>query len=102
MLLGVNLFIGVLLYSWQIGPPNAPVAIETKCGWIITGTTYTQNIEVVSYQTTATSNDVLKRFWEVEEPPHQADSVCWSKEECTVVNHSETQDSHSYETQHSL
>ena len=79
MLLGINVFIEVLLHGRRVSPPNSPLAIETKLGWIITGATDTQNTEVVSCHTITTDNDILKRFWEIEEPPHQADSVCWSK-----------------------
>ena len=90
VLLGVNVFVEVLLHGWWVGPPNSPVATETKLGWIIAGATNTQNTEVVSCHTIATSNDILKRFWQVKEPPHQADSFCWSNEECMVVDHFET------------
>lgn len=76
VLLGVNMFIEVLLHGWRVGPPNAPIAIETKFGWNIIGVTNTQITEVVSCHTIATSDDILKRFWEVEEPLHQADLVC--------------------------
>ena len=32
MLLGITMFIEVLLHGRWVGPPNAPVAIETKLG----------------------------------------------------------------------
>ena len=35
-------------------------------------------------------DDIFKRFWEVEEPPHQIDTNCWSREERTVMKHFET------------
>ena len=95
MLLGVNVFIEVLLHGQWVGPPSSPSAIETKLGWIIAGATDTQNTEVMSRHTEATSDDILKRFWEVEEPPNQVDSVYWSKKKCMVVDHFQTQHSHS-------
>ena len=89
-LLGVNMFFEVLLHSWRVGPLNSPVVIETKICWIIAGTTDTENTKVVSCHTIDMSDNILKRFWGVEEPIHQADSVSWSKEEHMVVDHFET------------
>ena len=90
LLLSVDVFV-VLLHGRRVGPTNTPVAIETKFGWIIAGTVDTVNsTEVVSNHTTTMSEDISKRFWEIEEI-HQADSGCWSMEERTVVKHFEAQ-----------
>ena len=76
LLLGVDVFVEVLLHGWRVGPPNTPAAIETKFGWIIAGTVDMENsTEVVSNNTITVSEDILKRFWEIEEL-HQADSGC--------------------------
>ena len=95
MFLGVNMFVEVLLHDQWVSPLNSPVAIATKLSWIITGATNTQNTEVVSCHTIATSDDILKRFWEVEEPSNQTDLVCLPKKECMIVDHFETQYSRS-------
>ena len=63
------MFFEVLLHGWRVGPPNSPIAIETKIGWIIAGITNTENTKVVSCHTIAMSDDILKRFWEVEDLP---------------------------------
>ena len=69
VLLGVKVFIEVLLHSQRVGQPNSPIAIDTKFGWIIAGATNTKNT-VVSCHTIPMSDDILKTFWEIEEPPH--------------------------------
>ena len=48
VLLSLNMLVEVLLHDPRVSPPNAPVAIETKFGWIIAGATNTQDREVVS------------------------------------------------------
>ena len=93
MLLVVNVFVEVVLHSRWVSPSHTPVAIKIKFGWIIAGATNTQNTEVVSCHTIAMSDDIPKRFWKVKKPPHQVDSICWYKEEHTIVNHFKTRHS---------
>ena len=69
MLLGDNMFIEVLFHGWRVGPPNSTVAVETKLGWIISGATDTQNTEVVSRHTIATSDDILRDFGKLKNLP---------------------------------
>ena len=90
VLLGVDVFTQVLLHSWRVGPVNSPVGIETKFGWIIAGVTNGQGTKIVSHHITTMPDDIFKRFWVVEEPSHQVDTNCWSREERTVMKHFET------------
>ena len=79
VLLGVDVFTQVLLHGRRVGPVNSLVGIETKFGWIIAGATNAQGTEILSHHITTIPDDIFKRFWEVEEPPHQEDTNCWSR-----------------------
>ena len=79
VLLGVDVFTQVLLHGRRVGPVNSPVGIETKFGWIIAGATNGQDTEIVSHHITTMPDDIFKRFWEIEESPHQVDTNCWSR-----------------------
>ena len=79
VLLGVDVFAQVLLHGRQVGPVNSPVSIETKFGWIIACVTNGQGTEIVSHHITTMPDDIFKRFWEIEESPHQVDTNCWSR-----------------------
>ena len=73
LLLGIEVFVDVLLNSWQTGPPGSPVVLETKFGWILSGGTEHPDpvsLHVASLHTsTTTGDDLLRHFWEVEEKP---------------------------------
>ena len=63
----------MLLSGWRTGPPGSPVVLETKFGWILSGGTEHPDpvsLHVASLHTsTTTGDDLLQRFWEVEEKP---------------------------------
>ena len=63
----------MLLNGRQTGPPGSPVALETKFGWVLSGGTEHPDpvsLHVASLHTsTTTGDDLLRRFWEVEEKP---------------------------------
>ena len=70
VLLGVDVFIEVLLHSWQIRPPGTPVTLETKCGWDLAGRgNICFSIScIISHHTLLLSeNDLLHKFREIEE-----------------------------------
>ena len=95
VLLGVDVFTQVLLHGRRVGLVNSPVGIETKFGRIIAGATNGQGTEIVSHHITTMPDDIFKRFWEIEESPHQVNTNCWSREEQTVMKHFETHHSRS-------
>ena len=43
ILLGVDIFADVLLQGRRTGPPGSPVALETKFGWVLSGSTGSTN-----------------------------------------------------------
>ena len=96
MLLGVDIFVDVLLQGRRTGPPGAPVALETKFGWVLSGSTERNtssdqvNLQAVVFHSFSvmSSDDILRQFWEVEEPPLAIPSL--SVEERVVVQHFET------------
>lgn len=72
-----------------MGPPRAPVALETKFGWVLSGNTgpVTETEQVNSHVTMVTSSgdDILRRFWEIEEL--SLTKPVLSLEEGTVLKH---------------
>ena len=92
LLLGVDIFVSVLLHGRRTGPPGAPVAIETEFGWVLSGNTepITEadqvNLYVMSFHSfTPSGDDILRKFWEIEEPPSSTPAV--TLEEHTVLKH---------------
>ena len=68
--------------------PGTPAAFETVFEWVLTGTTNQLNSEpsVISHHTLTTScDDLLRRFWEVEENVKHGSNL--SPEERSVVQH---------------
>ena len=88
LLLGVEVFVSVLLDGRRHGPPGAPCAFETKFGWVLAGNTCipSTNNTVVTYHTSVlTGDDLLRKFWELEENP--TDKPVLSPEERAAVKH---------------
>ena len=72
VLLGVDVFVDVLLHGRRSGPPKSPIAFETLFGWVLAGSTETSAPanQVTTYHTLcATGDDILRRFWEIEDNP---------------------------------
>jgi hypothetical protein len=90
LLLGADIFVDVLRHGRRTGPPGTPTAFETEFGWVICGSTgsttsSTQaNLHITTFHTSvASGDDILRKFWEVEESPTHHASL--SMEECTVI-----------------
>lgn len=91
LLLGVDFFSEAVLQGRQIGPPGSPIAFETVFGWVLAGPTTksTPQPTVTSHHTLInTSDDILRRFWEIEETKQHESSL--SPEEKSVVQHFKT------------
>ena len=92
ILLGVDIFVNALMQGRRIGPPGAPVALETEFGWVLSGATKPiegdpVNLHVTCMHSTLSSDDLLRKFWEIEEP-QSSQSV--TLEEQTVLKHFDT------------
>ena len=88
LLLGVDIFTAALLNGRRVGPPGTPTAFETVFGWVLAGSTGQLAPEtfVNSHHTLTTScDDLLRRFWEVEENMKHGSDL--SPEERSVVQH---------------
>ena len=97
ILLGVDVFVQVLLHGRRIDSPEAPIAFETEFGWVLAGqaTTCQPTVQIASHHTLHCLDDVLQKFWEVEESPTSKPAL--SPDERIVVehfriNHSRTSD----------
>ena len=90
ILLGIDVYANVLLHGRRNGPPDSPVAFETKFGWVLAGRTNSSSSHhcVTSYHVSATSCDqILSKFWEIEESPKNHALTNLSPEEQMVVDH---------------
>ena len=91
VLLGIDVFSEVLLHGRRSGPPGTPTAFETVFGWVLSGRTDCSLFatHVATHHVMAESgNDVLHKFWELEEQPKGTPLL--SQEEREVVNHFQT------------
>ena len=92
ILLGVDTFTDVLLDGRRKGPPGSPIAMETTFGWVLCGntkfSTLCSNSPVVTacHTSVEMKDDLIRKFWEIEETPSQVSSHL-SMEERIVVQH---------------
>ena len=59
--------------------------INTEFGWVLAGGTHSSNHDVVHHVMTISGDDLLQRFWEVEE--HQPSDLALTLNEKFVVDH---------------
>ena len=88
LLLGVDIYVESLLHGRRTGPPGSPVALKIIFGWVLAGKTSSNNsCHVTSHHvsTSLTDDDILSRFWEIEEltPNKSSPSI----EDQSVLNH---------------
>ena len=96
ILLGVEVTVDVLRHGRRTGPVGSPVALETEFGWVLCGGCTDKptvpsetSLHVTSLHVSALCiDDILRKFWEIEEPPATAPAM--SLEERAVVTHFET------------
>ena len=91
ILLGVDVFPEVLLQGRRSGLIGTPTAFETIFGWVLSGKIDTiQHTPQVTtlHVVTESSNDILHKFWELEEQPKEIPLL--SHEEREVVRHFES------------
>ena len=88
LLLGVDVFTEVMMQGRRVGTPGTPTAFETTLGWVLTGKPghhVISNHAIALHSSILSSDDVLQKFWEVEERVTNAPVM--SAEERTVVRH---------------
>ena len=98
LLLGVEVFSAVVRQGRRSGMPGSPSAFETDFGWVLAGETsmHFSHLSLLTHHTTiSSSDDLLRKFWEIEEQPSEYSSL--SPEERSVVeqfqkHHSRTSD----------
>ena len=93
ILLGVDIFSSALLDGRRSGSAGSPVALETSFGWVMAGSIHdgqtgshrpTHHI-VVHHSTVLTTDELLRKFWEVEEVSPEVTPM--SPEERIVLKH---------------
>ena len=77
--LGVEVYVNVLRDGRRKGPPGAPMALETDYGWILCGSVNDLQDEIQAsthlmvhhvMTTDPPVDELIKRFWELEEVPN--------------------------------
>ena len=91
ILLGVDVYANIVLQGRRTGPPDAPVAFETKFGWVLAGKTgpisFSNHCVTVNHVSTISGDELLSKFWEVEETPKNHSMDSYLQEERLVVRH---------------
>ena len=85
ILLGVDIFVNILLQGRRVGPHGSPSALNTEFGWVLAGGTKASNYNVAHHVVTVSGDDLLRKFWEVEE--HQPSDLALTPEERFVIEH---------------
>jgi hypothetical protein len=86
ILLGADIFAEVLLQGRRKGPPGSPIALETQFGWVLCGNTETSVAAIATC--VVPIDNLLQRFWEIEESNSNVSSQR-TIEELIVVHHFE-------------
>ena len=74
LLLGADMFSRVFLHGMWFGPLGSPSAFKTQFGWVLTGSIQGHNNSrkscyfAVREEGPFDSDELLKRFWEIENP----------------------------------
>lgn len=89
LLLGVDIFVDILRHGRRTG---SPAAMETTFGWVLCGgsgdkaaSSANVNLHVTGLHSSTACDEVLRRFWEIEESP--VSSPALSLEERAVMDH---------------
>ncbi len=85
ILLGVDIFVNVLLQGRRQIGSHCPVALETEFGWVLGGGIEISNHTAAHHVVTISSDDMLRKFWEVEE--HQSSDLTLTLDERFVTEH---------------
>lgn len=65
LVLGADVFAQILLTGVRLGPPNSPIAQQTRLGWILSGKVSNQEpsrINVTAFHATSTIESLMERF----------------------------------------
>ena len=85
VLLSVDIFVNVLLQGRLVVPPGSPIALNTEFGWVLAGGNELSNHNIVHHVVTVSGDDLIQRFWEVEE--HQSTDLALTPDERFVIDH---------------
>ncbi|CAB0041981.1 unnamed protein product [Trichogramma brassicae] len=72
LLLGTQIHARVVQEGLRVGNESMPIATNSRLGWILSGNINDSDTggSIVCLQTEGHLDDLLRSFWEVEEPPH--------------------------------
>ncbi|CAB0027825.1 unnamed protein product [Trichogramma brassicae] len=86
VLLSTQIHARVIQEGLRKGDDNAPIAMKSRLGWILSGRAdkTSQGGTIVCLQTNGQLDDLLRSFWEIEEPPR---ALPWSTEDKLCEEH---------------
>ncbi|CAL8126482.1 unnamed protein product [Orchesella dallaii] len=84
ILLGADVVPYVMRNGRKEGSPNSPVAQDSIFGWVLAGKVTTSQRIVSSHFTRASFDEIIQRFWEVEDVPSKRP---YSPEETACESH---------------
>ncbi|KMQ90572.1 bel12-ag transposon polyprotein [Lasius niger] len=86
LLLGAEVYSSLVLPDLRRGGPTEPIAQQTRLGWVLLGSVgvYHAMTPVTSLQCSAVADlsDLVRRFWETEEPPRAPIPLTADEAEC--------------------
>ena len=90
LLLGIDVCMEVMCHGRRTGPKGSPSALQTEFGWVLGGKS---SIPAASHhlvahtmsQSTVHGDEILKKFWEIEEAP--TNTLSMTPQEQYVVKH---------------
>ncbi|XP_045453765.1 uncharacterized protein LOC123663070 [Melitaea cinxia] len=95
LLLGAEVYGQILVKGLIKGPPGCPVAQNTQLGWILSGQIHSGqsqssescqgNTIVVSMHTQCNDNDLLRKFWELEDVPIKKKMLTEDEQKCEEI-----------------
>ena len=95
LLLGADIFAGILLHGQRTGPPGSPIAMETKFGWVLCGGntdksefSAVNSLVTTLYASALCSDEIFHKFWEIKEVP--VNSPILTLEEHSIFQHFES------------
>ena len=96
LLLGIDVYLSAMRQGRRTGPPGSPYALETDFGWVLGGcsgtppttTQATANL-VINHSLCYSTDELLRKFWEMEEAPKSNDILATTPEEKEVLEHFE-------------
>ncbi|XP_049315629.1 uncharacterized protein LOC125779111 [Bactrocera dorsalis] len=88
LLIGADIWPALVLNDVVVGSHNEPCALHTRLGWVVLGPVASNESKstlfssLIDVSDDSTNDELLRKFWEVEEPP---DNIKAEVDECEEI-----------------